>query len=533
MSARAVARPSLDFAVLGNARETLRWLELVLGALPGVQLVDGGCAEPPGEGLSGVIIDRLLEPPPGMLSRRAQRVAVVLADPVRLLSEPGAGPPGERAPEGYAEALRRLGGTGTAPPLVVCDEELLGPRSRVGELLAHLGIREVLDAGALASVSPSRPPPLTQSRRSVLFASVRDDVEQLERIAGRTFRSWRFADEPAQEGGSAPAPGAAGVFYTGRRRDLATPPGLVALSEWDVLPVKLGPLLDRTASLTVLDPLSFPFDALREGDRALPVSVHLPDGWSAEDLTAVLGAPLLAELGPFDEVSVGDDSVFAALRRQYSWPATVRVPGAELPGFATRVALHRDAPLRTRKASDRLLRAAARGELARALDAVSPGERPRAIVLARRIEHWASLVPLSGAGLTGVDTNPEHVRAAAESYPEWRFETELSGEIEVAHVAVSMGAVCESDQAERRRRLQALFSGLRVGGRLVLIEQFLEGRGGRRSGAPTPKELLADVHRVTAGHAVLAQVQALRLSGDDLTSIGLFGFVKVGPTERR
>jgi hypothetical protein len=67
----------------------------------------------------------------------------------------------------------------------------------------------------------------------------------------------------------------------------------------------------------------------------------------------------------------------------------------------------------------------------------------------------------------------------------------------------------------------------------VLIEQFLEGRGGRRSGAPTPKELLADVHRVTAGHAVLAQVQALRLSGDDLTSIGLFGFIKVGPTERR
>jgi hypothetical protein len=204
----------------------------------------------------------------------------------------------------------------------------------------------------------------------------------------------------------------------------------------------------------------------------------------------------------------------------------------ELGGFPTRVALHPQAPLRARKTSHRTLSAVAAVEIGNALGAVTPGERARGIMLAPRVGQWAPLLPLGGAGLTGIDFDPADARAAAADFPEWRFGTQLGAEVEVAHVAVAIGSLCDQPREERHRRLGALWRALRVGGRLVLIDRFLDGRGGLAIPAPSPKQLLVEIDELTAGHAVLAELQALRLSGDELTSTAMFSLLKIGRPER-
>jgi hypothetical protein len=483
-----------------------------------------------------VVIDGLEESPPGTLSRRAERVALILEDPVRLIAgragapREGAGRPTEQASADYVRAMRRLTRPGAEPPLVIAADELRAPGSGVATLLRHLRVSEGVDGETLATVSIEPLPSLGQGRRSLLFARVRDDVERLEQLSGRTFRSWRFSAPVAA--GSSPARPAAGLFYAGRHRAAVAPPGVIRLDEWDVLPVKLGPRLDAASSLTVLDPMSFPFDSLRDSDRDIPLAVQLPGGWSSEQVVVLLGKPLLEYLGPFDLVAVDDDRVFASLRNRYSWPANARASPAQLPGFATRIALDRLAPVRRHKADDRVLRAAARAEVVRALEAVAPGEQPRGIVVGRPIQQWATLLPLGATGLIGVDFDRANLSAAAASFPEWRFVDEIPDEIEVVHLALTMMSLTSEERDERLRRLRTLFATLRVGGRMVIIERFLDAAGGHALGAPGPKQLLSEVGHASAGHLVLAQVQTLRLTGEDLFGIGLFAFAKVGRPER-
>ena len=527
-TAPAVAGGTLDFVILGNTPGLLRWLSLALGAIPEVRLLGAANGGRVDQRLSGVVIDRLDHSPPALVGR-AEKVVVVLDDPVQRAAEAS-----ERGSVGasYLGAVHRvLEASQRERALVLSADELLGPSTRLDDLLEHIGVRAEVDVAALAALGPARRAPLPQGRRLLLFAEMRDEIEELELLTARTFRSWRFGEEGGDRDPRAAA--ATGVVYTGRQRDAVTPPGLIALDDWGVLPVRLGPALDAAASLTVLDPLSFPFDGLRERDRALPIAVRLPEEWTVEDLIAVLGAPLFEQLGPYDEVSVDDDEAFAQLRRRYSWRASARVAEADLAGFASRVAISRDAPVREQKARDRVLRHAALEEVTQALAAVAPGERPRGVVVTEEIERWASLLPLGASGLCGFSFGRERVRAAAADYPEWRFAVGVPTGVEFAHVAVSVLALCDQNPGERERRLLALVRALRVGGRLVVIDRFLQGRGGRQIGAPPPKRLLEEVAAASQGHVVLSQVRALRFAGDDLIGTGLFAFVKIGAPERQ
>ena len=525
-TAPAVAGGTLDFVIVGNTPELLQCLSLVLEALPEVQLPAPDLEPAVDRRLAGVVIDTLEPPPP--LAAHAEKLVVVLDDPVHRAEEAG-----ERGAIGasYLDAVRRLlEPVQRQRALVLSADELFGPSDRIKELLEHIGVRASVGNAELAGLGPPRRPPLPAVRRSVLFAEMREHVEQLEAVVGRTFRSWRFS-EPTDPSRPGPAPADA-VVYTGRLRDAATAPGATVLDDWGARAVKLAPALDAAASLTVLDPLSFPFDGLRERDRALPIAVRLPGDMDVTDLIAVFGEPLLAQLGPYDEVSVYDDGVFNELRRRYSWRASARVTEAGLAGFASRVAVSPDAPVRERKARDRMLRSSALHEVGEALAAVTPGERARGIVVTEEIERWASLLPLGAAGLAGFGSDRVRVEAARVDYPEWRFAGGMPIGVEVAHVAVSLEALCDHDQEEREGRVRALFRALRVGGRLVVIDRFLDGRG-REIGAPRPRQLLEEVAAASRGQAVLSQVRTLRLPGDDLVSIGLLAFVKIGGTERR
>jgi hypothetical protein len=297
------------------------------------------------------------------------------------------------------------------------------------------------------------------------------------------------------------------LYYVGRCRDPRAPAGSLALDCWDVLPVRLGPLLDDADALAILDPMSFPCDALRDRDRDIPLAVRLPDGWGAEELVALFGVPLLDALTPLDAVAVADDEVWSALRARYAWPERIRDADATLADAPPE---QPPAVARRHKAAYRRLGAAITEQLAPAIDAIPRGELPRALLLAEDAEQWAALPALSGAEVLAPESDC----------------------VESAHIALSVGALGGCSDGERRRRLRSLLRALRIGGRLIVAERFLEGRGGSAIGAPPPRALLAEILEASARLVALEHVEAIRFRGDDLTGTGLFAFTKLGRPER-
>ncbi len=322
----------------------------------------------------------------------------------------------------------------------------------------------------------------------------------------------------------------ASLFYIGRHRDVDVPAGSIALGDRDVLPVHLGPLLDRADCLTVLDPMSFPFDALRTADRDIPVAVELPGGWDAAVLVQLFGMPLLRNLGPFDLICT-DDPTWRALRSRHAWPAGIRASRAALRASPQDLAGDPPGSARGRKAVFRMLSTAVRRQLDQARRGIPPRERFTTMILADDVDHWASLLPLADTDVVGIALDPGIAARAARNFPEWSFETQHPSERdqpETVHAALCIAALCDCAHEERDRRLGGLLRSLRVGGRLVVLDRFFEGLDGRTKGGPTPRQLLAEIATTSERHVVLEHVEALRIAGDDLTSVGLFAFTKLG-----
>ncbi len=120
------------------------------------------------------------------------------------------------------------------------------------------------------------------------------------------------------------------IVYAGRLRPAPEIRDAVVLSEWDVLPADLHPLLAAAESLVVLDPLSFPFEHLRPDDIDIPMAVSLP-GDDRESIEALLGEICLTRIGPWDAVAAGDE-LWDGLRDLRRWPSTLRTEGGADPG---------------------------------------------------------------------------------------------------------------------------------------------------------------------------------------------------------
>jgi hypothetical protein len=323
----------------------------------------------------------------------------------------------------------------------------------------------------------------------------------------------------------------ASLLYIGRHRDVDVPAGSTVLSDRDVLPVHLGPLLDRADCLTVLDPMSFPFDALRAADYDIPVAVELPGGWDAEVLVQLFGMPLLRNVGPFDLICTDEDETWRTLRSRHTWPAGIRASRAALRTRPRDLAGDPPGSARGRKAVFRMLSKALRRQLDQARRGVPPGERFRTMILADEVDHWASLLPFAHADVVGIALDPGIAGRAARNFPEWSFETQHPSDRdqpETVHAALCMAALCDCGREDRDRRLGGLLRSLRVGGRLVVLDRFFDGLDGRTNGGPTPRQLLAEIGATAERHVVLEHVEALRIAGEDLTSVGLFAFTKLG-----
>jgi hypothetical protein len=521
----------VDFAVVGNAYDTLLWLRRVLAGHPGVRLLEDapvGGSDGPSTGVVATSATAATE-----LVGRARRVAVVFEDPVRLLAEDAPGSDDACAPGSYATVVARLQESLHERPLVFAAEELAGSPPQMAELFAHFGIASSAEE---MTCGPRNLPELAAGHRLSLFATVRDDVEELERLSGRTFRVWRGLDEAP--GIPPPVPGAKitrQLVYCGRRRDVTAAAGATVLTDWDVLPVRLAPLLEQAGSLTVLDPMSFPFDALRDTDWGIPLAVQLPPQWSATELIALLGEVVCARLGAFDAVGVADDAVWTELRWRYSWPAEIRASERELVTFPAWSGARTGARGRKRKTVHQVLRGAVAGQLQAARKVIPRLEVESVVVVADDFEPWGPLFRLGQTELTGSTGDPGSAHRAAAAYPEWRFAPQLNegaAEPESAHIAVAVLTLCDRPAAERAHRLRALWRRLRVGGRLIVVDRFLDGGSGLPLGRVGPRALLGEILDVSARHVVLDHVQALRLPGEGLASIGVFAMTKLGRPER-
>lgn len=105
------------------------------------------------------------------------------------------------------------------------------------------------------------------------------------------------------------------------------------LTDWDLDPVPLRRRLRDCEELVLLDPLSFPLEAL--GDRAgeILLDVMPPTELDLDDTVAVLGEPLLAGLTVEDYLLVHDDERWGRLVDRFNWVASQRVAPDE-PGIA-------------------------------------------------------------------------------------------------------------------------------------------------------------------------------------------------------
>src|SRR5215217_4930348 len=119
------------------------------------------------------------------------------------------------------------------------------------------------------------------------------------------------------------------VVYAGRFVERVAagdlPDGCAVLGDWDVLPSQLASAVERATAFVVLDPLSFPFEAIAREQWDVPLILFLPGEYDAVFLTSVFGKPVFERLGFFDRIATGDATLWEELSVRYRWVESQRI----------------------------------------------------------------------------------------------------------------------------------------------------------------------------------------------------------------
>ena len=369
-----------------------------------------------------------------------------------------------------------------------------------------------------------------------------------------------------------PATNAAGrpVIYAGRFapgvRGAGAPDGCVVLDDWEVLPARLA-ALEGASDLVVLDPLSFPFEALTGVLRDVPLIVVLPDGHDADFLAAVFGGPVFGRLDFFDRVATGDMAVWEDLRRRYRLAGgqLVRLEGAGPEDAAEEVA--------------NLLRAEARGDATDpAADGASPGGRraargARPDKVAHRAQRaalepqfaaahggraedvpfrvlevgagegrWAASFDPAGTEYHGLDGEEGAVLAARSEWPGVPFahlgsDGHFPHNDETFDLVFAVGVLGRYPEQEKRRLFSEMWRVARPGGRLIFLEDFVTTEEGAKRG-PHPEHTLSVRAFVelllvaTRWQVVMEHVESLRYPDEAMTRGGVIAVSRLGVPKR-
>ena len=347
------------------------------------------------------------------------------------------------------------------------------------------------------------------------------------------------------------------IVYGGRwQSELPAERGLVLLDEWQVLPRDLERALDEAAQLIVLDPLSFPFEYLAPRLWDVPTAISLPGDLDGRELQALLGGPVLSRLGFHDRL-IGAGDRFHQLARAYHLPQASRLeceddqPATAVLQLVDQIALHREAHaqlearsvhrrdtwvLRTRaaKSAFNVEAGAAAEELARVAATLPLGTSGQAVVLGCGSGEWLMVAQRAGFEVTAFDLSRAAVERARFNYPSVLvrhpgLKPTAHDLAETADVALIAGTLGSLNHEARLRMLAWMWSMLRPGGWLLVLDDCVGDRGG--AWIPVT-DLTACILEATANHAVLDNARALRLEGESFHRVGLITYAKLGAAER-
>ena len=316
------------------------------------------------------------------------------------------------------------------------------------------------------------------------------------------------------------------VIYAGRYADslagVDLPEDCAVLDDWEVLPLQLAPVMERAATLVVLDVFSFPFDAMTREQWDVPLVLVVPDGFDAAFLEAAFGIPLFEQLGFFDHLVVRDDDLWKRLRPRYGWAENrrIEVEGEGLGAVVSEVlarleaefsvptffggdeyealpywkergeALAASAPHRAicsvhhgprfNKAMHRAQAAvlepqfmAARGDR----DESNPFE---VLEVGAGVGRWAQSFGFSNTSFAGVDISAGMVEAARANFPEGRFE-HLGDDMvfpyddESFDLVFSVTVLHHNPTPAKLALISEMWRVARPGGRLLFLEDFVSG----------------------------------------------------------
>jgi SAM-dependent methyltransferase len=375
------------------------------------------------------------------------------------------------------------------------------------------------------------------------------------------------------------------VVYAGRLADRVAgadlPDDRPVLSEWDVLPSHLAAAMERAPALVILDPFSFPFEAMTQDQWDVPLVLALPSEFDAEFLSAVFGEALFERLGFFDRIATPHTVLWEDLRQRYGWTSSQRIEaGGDSPGEAAAEifalletgsatpdfagddhyevyrywsergeALASSAPHRAvcsarhglvlDKAMHRVQKAALEPQFAAVRGARVEGVPFDVLEVGVGVGRWAASFNLAKTRFVGVDISEGMVRAVRDDFPEGRFD-HLGSDLlfpyddESFDLVFTVDVLHHNPTPAKRTLLSEMWRVARPGGRLLYLEDFVAQKRSPRS-TVYPMSVLKFAELVleaTAGQVVLEHVESLRYPRDEVVRGGLISLSKLGVPKR-
>ncbi len=343
------------------------------------------------------------------------------------------------------------------------------------------------------------------------------------------------------------------------------------------MPAQLAEAIERATVLVVLDPLSFPFEALEGEQWSVPLVLLLPTGFEAEVLDDMFGTAVFGRLGFFDRIATGDTELWEGLSRKYRWTKSqhIELKSGDPAGAAVEIqarleeedspppplggdtyealqywkergdALARSAPHRAicsvhhdldfNKALHRKQAAALEPQFAAAR-----GERTEdvpfdVLEVGAGVGRWAASFDPSTTRFTGLDISESMVETARHNYPGADFD-HLEDDLLFPHEDESFDLVFtvtvlhHNPTPAKKTLLSEMWRVTKPGGRLMFLEDFVTGAQSRGSTVyPMPVLKFVDlVLEATMSQVTLEYVESIRYPHDNLTRGGLITLSKLG-----
>lgn len=325
--------------------------------------------------------------------------------------------------------------------------------------------------------------------------------------------------------------------------------GSCILSDWDVLPKKVARALEHADALLLMDPLSFPFEALIDDHWNLPITVVLPGEFDARALVTIFGSVLFEHLGPFDYIATSDAALWETLSSRYGWAENQRLPveanrlgkvldevrsllkaqsaafevfGEPQSTLKTAKARHRSqvAVLRPRVAA-----AKAKGACGTSLDVLGLGPDSLQRISALGLER----LRLFGGEAAQAFEEADRVETPGQRIDLRRPEPVLPYEDRSFDLVVSIDFMKRCAATARRALLYEMRRVIRSEGHLLFLEEFVPDQ---HMAAAFPivslTEFVELILDATHGRVAIEHMESLQYPYDDMFRSGLLSFSKLG-----